>query len=438
LQIEQWTAEQSLSLLAGLDPMRVGASAPPNHGSELREKPEDLDHIRDLLKRAIESRALIFPAPPGEVLAWALSKKLTLPVLLVDKKRRYYGLREAEAFGQELCTTAQFAVRMAERHERQTRGLFTMCEAAQALAEAQGLDAREILKRMEHDHREGKLIVRDSNTELEYLSTARVNTRLGLVKHSDMDAWLSSAGATYLFLPSSLAAHGGQSSQAGNLPWFYDEKRFVSREGLMVIAAASDDPEVKAFATRVDAEFTAETEKDAKRLADGYYYIFEAAKELAGQHNLNEMVVMRAMIAAGEQGLLTVRDPVLRLPIPKGRGTDIHAAYLVKRKDVNAWLDSQDAGYQWKSAQQEVATPLKPVQRQHSHQETILAKLRELNFNPQELPALPKGKRCVAKGKVKAVLVGVVSGFTKDVFKRAWQALHNAERDSPGTGIKHI
>lgn len=65
------------------------------------------------------------------------------------------------------------------------------------------------------------------------------------------------------------------------------------------------------------------------------------------------------------------------------------------------------------------ATPdrTEPVQRQAAQEEAILAKLRELGFDPAALP-YRRGKTSEAKMAASKAL-----GFTKDVMKKAWQRL---------------
>ncbi|MBX9793209.1 MAG: hypothetical protein K2Y02_02805 [Burkholderiaceae bacterium] len=62
----------------------------------------------------------------------------------------------------------------------------------------------------------------------------------------------------------------------------------------------------------------------------------------------------------------------------------------------------------------------KPVQRQRSQKEAILAKLVELGYTPTALPKPASGKASRPKQEVKAAL-----GYTNDVMKKAWQWLRD-------------
>ena len=67
-------------------------------------------------------------------------------------------------------------------------------------------------------------------------------------------------------------------------------------------------------------------------------------------------------------------------------------------------------------------SPVKPVQRTAAHQSVILAKLRDLGFDPKALPAPSAGKRSQAKKAAQEAL----PSMSDAVFKKAWQALRNS------------
>ena len=60
-----------------------------------------------------------------------------------------------------------------------------------------------------------------------------------------------------------------------------------------------------------------------------------------------------------------------------------------------------------------------------AHEMMILGKLRELQFDPLELPAPPSGKPSVAKQATRAALKGQL---TSAVFDKAWQRLRTSRQ----------
>ena len=68
--------------------------------------------------------------------------------------------------------------------------------------------------------------------------------------------------------------------------------------------------------------------------------------------------------------------------------------------------------------------PRRPVQRQTAQEEAILAKLRELEFDPLALPGPPRlGALSPAKQPTRAAL-----GFSRDVMDKAWKRLRATRR----------
>ena len=191
--------------------------------------------------------------------------------------------------------------------------------------------------------------------------------------------------------------------------------------GKTIVADDADD-EAKALARRIDAEREKSREAEAKRIAEGRYFIDEAATAIARQRGLSEEWALRfrhSMVKAAEQRALTVRDPFTWLRIPVGQIVSL--ARIVTRADVNAWLDAQGTGYRWEGEQQAHAR-CKPVQRQQAQEAAILAKLAELGIDPQAMSPAPSGKRSPAKQAVRLAL-----DYSPDVFNKAWQRLRNAQ-----------
>jgi hypothetical protein len=82
---------------------------------------------------------------------------------------------------------------------RQSRGCFHPDEAAHLIAEAQDIDSRPLLNRMEEAFKQGKLIIREPGTELQRNPSEPWSRASDLVLASDIDDWLSRQGASYRF-----------------------------------------------------------------------------------------------------------------------------------------------------------------------------------------------------------------------------------------------
>lgn len=91
-----------------------------------------------------------------------------------------------------------------------------------------------------------------------------------------------------------------------------------------------------------------EDNRTEQRIAEGRYFIDEAAKAIATQLGRGELWCLNfkeAMMRAAVARALVARDPTTWLPIEPGRGIGISA--MVRRDDVNEWLASSKAGYEW-------------------------------------------------------------------------------------------
>lgn len=93
LSMDGWTFNETMQLLCGIDPRLL-----PHWVEAARDRPDlqlpnEYQTIRSLLQRADEVRALIFPAPPADVLSWAMGKSLEIPESLMCGVPRYIGGR---------------------------------------------------------------------------------------------------------------------------------------------------------------------------------------------------------------------------------------------------------------------------------------------------------------------------------------------------------
>jgi hypothetical protein len=188
-----------------------------------------------------------------------------------------------------------------------------------------------------------------------------------------------------------------------------------------LVLAPDADYEAREFVQRVNQEKARRREANAERMAQGRYFLDEAATAIASQRGLGEAWAQQfrdAMVKAAHDRSLIVRDPSTWLPTPHGQRVSL--ARIVTRADVNAWLDAQGAGYRWEGAQQTAPEPPRPLQRQAAHDAAILGKLAELGFDAQAVPRAPAGKPSPAKQQVRAGL-----GYSADVMNKAWQRLRD-------------
>lgn len=229
-------------------------------------------------------------------------------------------------------------------------------------------------------------------------------------------------------IPDGAEAHGGRWVQRGASA---DDPRHDPEEALRLIKAAhltrdmvaadDADDEARELVRRENEEKARRRAAEAKRIAEGRYFIDEAANAIAQQRGLNEAWALQfrdAMLKAAEDRPLTVRDPSTWLPIPQGQRVSL--ARIVTRADVNVWLDAQGTGYRWEGAQE--SGPIrKPLQRQAAQDAAILAKLADLGFDARAVPPAPSGKASPAKQAVRTAL-----GYSPDVMNKAWQRLRSA------------
>lgn len=147
----------------------------------------------------------VIPVLPAEV-------PPALLALLGHAEVRYVDAPVAGMSGSGACKAASLVESIRQTIERQRKGRFWLHEAAQILADAHGLDAPQLLRRMKEAFRLGGLRVRDPAT-----GTLRIPGEVELTFHNmfvtpaDIDGWLTQDGADYRF---PVAQHTASASPA--------------------------------------------------------------------------------------------------------------------------------------------------------------------------------------------------------------------------------
>jgi len=124
----------------------------------------------------------------------------------------------------------------------------------------------------------------------------------------------------------------------------------------------------------------------------------DAAKEI--QHAIDVLV---------SQDLLPLFSPALFVPTKDRHGALVSTGAVIELMASGAHL------VQPKFA---VEVPPKPIQRSQAQDVAILAKLRDLGFDPQAVPAPEEGKTHQIKRRVQAEL-----GYSPAVMNKAWTRL---------------
>jgi hypothetical protein len=119
------------------------------------------------------------------------------------------------------------------------------------------------------------------------------------------------------------------------------------------------DEETKDFWREFEQERQKDLAADAKRIAEGYHYIFDVAKDLGQQRGLDDRAFGNLMLTGAnlhtkhrdiqrsviEQRRLLAHNPYTRFPPQDDEF--VNAAWLVTRASVNDWLDREKVGYRW-------------------------------------------------------------------------------------------
>lgn len=171
-------------------------------------------------------------------------------------------------------------------------------------------------------------------------------------------------------------------------------------------------------------EYIKEIRTIIARQAKGFFTLEEVAKILADAHDLAAVAILKRLETAYHDGALTVRD--VSTQAPKLTGSQLRSWYdWVTPDDVDKLFTGWGVTYRFPRMATESTQPaLTAVPRQRAQEAAILAKLQELNFDPQAVPLPPKaGKASPAKQAVGAAL-----GYSIDVMNKAWQRLRNEGR----------
>lgn len=277
---------------------------------------------------------------------------------------------------------------------RQTEGIFTVSEAAQVLVDSRpGADVRTMLDKIHRAYRDGKLTIRDPGDMLPK-RVADTCVYFDMVTVADVDSWLDTAGAGYRFPPASTAGEvQARPRQPGKVLHLPIGTMHVDYGDLAHLIADALWPDQGAGDER-------------------WHYA-------GARVNLDE-----ELAEAVKHGALPVLDPLTlgpnRLPI----GAALRRA-KVAVEDLCEWLRASRRMEIAMVGSEgiDVAPPPRPVQRQVAQEAAILAKLVELGYKPEALPAPPTGRPSTAKQAAKKAL-----GYSTDVMNKAWQRLRNDKR----------
>ena len=167
----------------------------------------------------------------------------------IENGRTVFGVRVAGLHSEVAQSEAKFEAQEEARLERQSLGFYTMIEAAQALADANGLDAVAILARMEAAYRAGELTVRAVSTQAPHAVGATLRTFHDWVFLGDLDAMLERWRVTYRFprapvqaeasgpaTPTTMNFETAENRQARVLGWFEEEQAKKPRGALARVA----------------------------------------------------------------------------------------------------------------------------------------------------------------------------------------------------------
>ena len=112
LALDGWQADEAAHLLCCIDPRALNRWAALNGGTVAVSFPVQFGEVLALLQRAGEAGAMLFPAAPGDVIRWAMSKGLRLPAPLIPAGAVVRGGRwtdEATKAGESLTEPAPAA-----------------------------------------------------------------------------------------------------------------------------------------------------------------------------------------------------------------------------------------------------------------------------------------------------------------------------------------
>lgn len=193
--------------------------------------------------------------------------------------------------------------------------------------------------------------------------------------------------------------------------------------------------------------------------AEGWFTLDEAAQQLQGAGRGSAKDWAKKLSGAARSGALPMHEPgsLARVdygatsPNDGGRRTSdgpgpgrgarrpVRPFYeWVHAEDLNRWISQHEPRLLFRFDEPQAANaglaqapeaipapnrPPAPVPRARAQEEAILAKLRELNFDPLAVPAAPPGKESSAKQRVRAAL-----GYSPSVMRKAWQRLRDDGR----------
>lgn len=157
-----------------------------------------------------------------------------------------------------------------------------------------------------------------------------------------------------------------------------------------------------------------------------------AIAEHEGWHQGARDSLRQQMMQAAHDGRLTVRHPHTALAYRPDTVRDFYE--LVTPADVNAWLQLDPGSMlRWNATESapvtgeappsvDDAAHIEPVARWQAQEQTILNKLRELDYSPCALPKSEAWTKGV-KSKVRAAIGSKGMWHSAKVFDKAWERL---------------
>lgn len=306
----------------------------------------------------------------------------------------------------------EFIAEVEERLARWRRGRYELIEAAQVLARANGLDAGQLAAQMDEAIHAGRLTYRLNNIPVDADRIPRQHVWHRTVLLKDVNAWLSASEAGYQL------EYPYDAEDQGFVPL---EKRLAPYFGLPLAQLPAD------IATLVREEinwagdgFVWDTlAPDQRRsLAQQRDARLDPAREAERAFYWNQVV--------REEALRRRLEEVERTATPTA--TDLHL-----KREMLAELQAELEEVHRQTLAGPTALSGEPagdaqgafLPKQRLQEQRILAHIRELGFEPTDLPERQQGRSGV-KRQVRELALKDLQVFQSDgVFDRAWERLRS-------------
>jgi len=182
----------------------------------------------------------------------------------------------------------------------------------------------------------------------------------------------------------------------------------------------TDDARFSTVALQSTTANAADAQAKQERHSRGLYTLPEAAQIVADANALPSSRLLADLRAEAKKGRLTTRRPDTLAPADSASA---QRGYWVMPADLDELFAAWGVAYRFPRAA-EHAPEVRRVPAQQAQEQTILAKLRELGFDPLAVPKPPKeGNASPAKKAARDAL-----NYSRDVFNKAWQRLRNDGR----------